>query len=83
MDDPRWLDWAKRLNAIAQTGLTYATGAYDRERYEAICGIAAEMLAAGTGWDRGAVIDLFKGDVGYATPKVDVRAAPSRMAGCC
>ena len=75
MDDPRWLDWAKRLNAIAQTGLTYATGAYDRERYEAIRGIAAEMLAAGTGWDRGAVIELFKGDAGYATPKVDVRAA--------
>jgi hypothetical protein len=29
--EPRWLDWAKRLQAIAQVGLTYTDGAYDRE----------------------------------------------------
>jgi ADP-ribose pyrophosphatase YjhB (NUDIX family) len=71
-----WLGWAQRLQAIAQTGLTYCTSAYDKERYQAIREIAAEIMANGTGLtDSSMIVDLFKGDVGYATPKVDVRAA--------
>src|SRR4029453_8249019 len=30
---PAWLRWAERLQAIAQTGLTYAKDPYDLERY--------------------------------------------------
>ena len=29
-----WLDWAVKLQAIAQAGLTYGKDVYDRERYE-------------------------------------------------
>jgi hypothetical protein len=71
-----WLGWAQRLQAIAQTGLSYCTSPYDKERYQAIREIAAEIMANGTGLtDSSMIVDLFKGDVGYATPKVDVRAA--------
>ena len=30
---PKWLEWAQNLQAIAQAGLTYTEGPYDRERY--------------------------------------------------
>ncbi len=75
--DPQWLSWAKRLQAIAQTGLTYAAGQYDIERYEAVREIAAEMMAAGSEApiDSKTLVDHFRRDGGYATPKVDVRAA--------
>ena len=76
MNHPRWLDWAQRLQAIAQTGLTYARDPFDTERYEAVRQIAAEIMAEGTGLDDCApIVDLFKGETGYATPKIDVRAA--------
>jgi len=71
-----WLEWARRLQAISQTGLTYAKDPFDVERYEAIREIAAEIMADGAGvTDAARIVDLFRGDVGYATPKVDVRAA--------
>ena len=43
--DPPWLTWAKKLQAIAQTGLTYARDPYDRERYTSVRQVAAEMMA--------------------------------------
>ena len=61
------------MNALAQTGLTFAENPYDIERYTAIRAIAAEMIAHGSGQDVGRVLDLFAADAGYATPKVDVR----------
>ena len=44
-----WVEWARRLNSLAQTGLTYAENPYDRERYTAIRTIAAEMVVQGAG----------------------------------
>jgi ADP-ribose pyrophosphatase YjhB (NUDIX family) len=83
--DPRWLIWAKALQAIAQTGLAYAGDKFDIERYEAVRRIAAEIMAAGAGAAFGddaaaveAALDLFRGQNGYATPKVDVRGAVFR-----
>ena len=43
-----WLDWAVKLQAIAQAGLTYGKDVYDRERYEELRQIAAEMLSLKT-----------------------------------
>jgi ADP-ribose pyrophosphatase YjhB (NUDIX family) len=74
MDTP-WLNWARRLQAIAQTGLTYATGPYDEERYREVREIAAEMMAHGSNTHIDPIVDLFSREGGYATPKVDVRAA--------
>ncbi len=76
MKDPLWLEWAQRLQAIAQTGLTYCQDPFDAERYQAVREIAADILASGAGLnDSAPVLDLFKAETGYATPKVDVRAA--------
>jgi ADP-ribose pyrophosphatase YjhB (NUDIX family) len=70
------LSWTKRLQAIAQTGLTYAKDEYDIERYRNVRQVAAEMLAAKiSGVSATQLVDLFARDIGYATPKVDVRAA--------
>ena len=44
-----WLDWAVKLQAIAQAGLTYGKDVYDRERYEQIRDIAAEMISLQSG----------------------------------
>jgi ADP-ribose pyrophosphatase YjhB (NUDIX family) len=71
--EPKWLSWAKRLQAIAQNGLTYAGNHFDVERYQTVRQIAAEMMASNSETDVSRVLDLFEGEVGYATPKVDVR----------
>jgi ADP-ribose pyrophosphatase YjhB (NUDIX family) len=73
--EPIWIDWTKKLQAIAQTGLTYAASPYDVERYEQVRHIAAEMVAYQADVPLPRVLDLFLSDTGYATPKVDVRAA--------
>lgn len=73
--DPKWIAWARRLQAIAQTGITFATDQYDIERYEQVRAIAAEIAAAQSGTDLDLVRALFAHDSGYTTPKVDVRAA--------
>lgn len=76
--DPNWLDWAKRLQALAQTGLTFANNDFDRERYTSVMAIAAAMAAAGAGEDAEKLLGLYAAERGYATPKVDVRAAMFR-----
>jgi len=69
----RWVEWASRLQAIAQNGLLYSTNPFDTQRYEAIRDIAAEMMANGSDAAFEAVRGLFSAQSGYATPKVDVR----------
>jgi ADP-ribose pyrophosphatase YjhB (NUDIX family) len=71
----QWLAWAKRLQAIAQTGLYYGNHHFDVERYEQIQQIAADMMATHTGVEPTLVLDMFSRDHGHATPKVDVRGA--------
>jgi ADP-ribose pyrophosphatase YjhB (NUDIX family) len=76
MRNPQWLKWARQLQAIAQTGLTYSKDPFDIERYSATRRIAAEIVAAGANLpDAERVERLFREQAGYATPKVDVRAA--------
>jgi ADP-ribose pyrophosphatase YjhB (NUDIX family) len=71
--EPKWLKWARALQAIAQNGLTYTSNGFDTERYEAVRAIAAEMMASGSELESEAVLELFALEVGHATPKVDVR----------
>jgi ADP-ribose pyrophosphatase YjhB (NUDIX family) len=72
-DDISLLPWAKRLAAVAQTGITYAQTPFDIERYEEIRAIAAEMMSRQSIHSPQALVELFKADRGYATPKVEVR----------
>lgn len=73
MDTPPWLTWARRIQAIAQNGLTFAQDPFDQERYEALRQLAAEMLAAGSTLPFDQAIELFSKEEGYATPQVDER----------
>ena len=71
----KWLDWAIELQALAQAGLFYSKDIYDIERFTRIREIAAEMLVSPSGEPLERVKDLFCGDFGYQTPKLDTRAA--------
>lgn len=73
-DEPRWLHWARELQALAQTGLAFTKDPYDRERYERLRAMAAEMLAAGSDVPLATIAGLFDAQTGYATPKIEVRA---------
>jgi len=76
------LSWVQRLQTITQAGLTYSRDPYDRQRYEQLQELAAEIAetftsakctageeAASESW-----LSIIRAEKGYATPKVDVRA---------
>ncbi len=69
------LDWAVELQALAQAGLYYSRDRFDIERFERIRDIAAEMLSEKSGLPIEHVRELFCGETGYQTPKLDTRAA--------
>ncbi len=71
----KWLEFALRIQSIAQAGLEYGTDKFDRERYAELRKIAAEMIATKTDVSPDKVYGLFCNETGYQTPKVDTRAA--------
>lgn len=74
------LDWARKLQAIAQNGLTFSRDPFDRERYHELEALAARMLSTELGAPPGELRELWQDERGYATPKVDVRGAMFRGA---
>jgi ADP-ribose pyrophosphatase YjhB (NUDIX family) len=70
---PAFLEWARALQAIAQSGLAWDPADYDRARYEQVRRIAAEMLAHANGGNPDRVEALLTDEQGQATPKLDVR----------
>ena len=73
--EQKWLDWAVELQALAQAGLYYSKDIYDLERFQRIREIAADMLVSPSGLPAEQVRNLFCGETGYQTPKLDSRAA--------
>ena len=71
----KWLKWAIEIQSLAQTGLTYTKDPFDKERYERLRKIAAEMLSEKSGVSLQKITDLFCSETGYPTPKLDTRAA--------
>lgn len=71
----KWLAFAKRVQAIAQAGLTYAVNGYDTERYEELSAISVQIMQELSGEEPAKIRALFTNETGYQTPKVDVRAA--------
>ncbi len=66
---PSLLELSRELKAIAEAGLRYTEGSFDRERYQRLHEIASEVLQSQV------EEFLWPVEFGYATPKVDVRAA--------
>lgn len=75
------LDEARRLLALAQTGLHFCKDPYDRERYQEVAQIAAELLARETDASAADLLARWQADDGYITPKMDVRGACFREDG--
>jgi ADP-ribose pyrophosphatase YjhB (NUDIX family) len=76
--------WIQRLSAIAQTGLAFEPRVYDRERYEELLKLAADMAATNCALNTDALVSqrLYEqwraqvqpGVRGYVTPKVGIGA---------
>ena len=69
-----WLKWAIEIQSIAQNGLTYCKDIFDKERYERLREISAEMISTKTEIPKDKVKVLFRNEKGYQTPKIDTRA---------
>lgn len=75
MDDPQWLQYAKKLKSIAQSGLAYSDDKYDLERFRQIRKISIEIMEQHSRLEDQKIEDFFEGEQGYTTPKIDARAA--------
>lgn len=64
MPQLQWLTWARKLQAISQTGITYSKDPYHLERFVAIREIAAEIIAQGANAEITPVLDIFSPQVG-------------------
>lgn len=74
-DEPKWMAWARKLQAIAQAGLAYSDNPYDLERYREIRDLSVEIVHTHTDIEQTEIVTFFASEMGYPTPKVDVRAA--------
>ena len=75
MNDDKIVTWATELQSLAQAGLFYCKDKFDKERFQRVREIAAEMIASKTDLSFEKVKELFCGDEGYQTPKIDTRGA--------
>ncbi|MCG3117932.1 MAG: hypothetical protein ALAOOOJD_00057 [bacterium] len=81
MDDPSsppWLAWAREIQALSQTGLTFTQNEYEIGRYQRLSEIAAEIVARYSELAQESLQQNFLAQPGYATPKIDVRGAVIR-----
>ena len=85
------LRWAESLSGIARTGLGFSDSLYDRERFEEILRVAADIRSVADGdptqvADAGGLVEEWLGQVGegvpgYVTPKVAVGAVVGNERG--
>lgn len=75
---PQWLDWAREIQELCQTGLAFSQSDYETQRYERLVEIAADIVADHTQADKGELVENFSSQPGYATAKIDVRGAVIR-----
>jgi len=72
---PQWLIWAREIQAISQTGLHFAENDYQQQRFQRLSEISAEILGSYTNLNSEDMLKIFDNQIGYATPRVDVRGA--------
>jgi ADP-ribose pyrophosphatase YjhB (NUDIX family) len=81
------LRWSEALSAIARTGLGFTSNLYERERFEEVLAVAAEIRATASGGTEtdGLVEEWMKqvgeGVAGYVTPKAAIGAVVHNDAG--
>ena len=77
-NSPQLLEWARQIQAIAQTECHYAHDDFSRERCRHLMDISAEIIGKSARIEHLPLANAFKRQIGYATPKIDVRAAVFR-----
>jgi ADP-ribose pyrophosphatase YjhB (NUDIX family) len=65
---------ARRIQALAQAGLHYAENEFDRQRYEELRDLSVKLAASVTDKPVNKISELFTGETGFQTPKVDIRS---------
>ena len=76
---PRWLEWGREIQALSQTGIHFAENQFQRERYQRLMNIAAEIISSYTDLEFSPLVKVFNDQIGYATPRIDVRGAVFRQ----
>lgn len=77
-ESPKWIEWAREIFSLSQSGITYSGNQYDIERYKRLQEITAEIIESQSEISRESVLDSFSMQAGYITPKIDVRGAVIR-----
>jgi ADP-ribose pyrophosphatase YjhB (NUDIX family) len=75
---PQWLQWAREIQSLSQTGLTFSQSEYEKERFVRLAEIAAHIVQRYSDVEKETALENFLIQPGYATPKIDVRAAVIR-----
>jgi ADP-ribose pyrophosphatase YjhB (NUDIX family) len=65
---------ARRVQAIAQSGLHFAENDFDRQRYSELRDLSVQLVAEITDSEINKIRDLFTNETGFQTPKVDIRS---------
>ena len=71
----KWLGVAREIQQLAQTGAAFAETGYEKDRYKRLNEITAEIIEHHTTLEKESVQKVLMEHPGYATPKIDVRAA--------
>lgn len=71
--EKQWILWARQLQSISQSGLTYCKNDYDLDRYREIERLSREIIEKHTDVPKEVIESYYQNEVGYLTPKVDVR----------
>ncbi|WP_026694053.1 NUDIX hydrolase [Peribacillus kribbensis] len=72
--EEKWLEWAKKIQALSQAGLAYSKDIYDIERFQELRTISCEMVSELTQNPFDTIQSVFASETGYQTPKTDIRA---------
>ena len=72
-DSVEWIETLNQITGLAQSGLYYSKDVYDKERYEQLLEHVKTLIELKEIDTKDFIPNILQ-DVGYATPKVDVRA---------
>src|SRR5258705_80096 len=73
------LQWARRVQAIAQNGLTFTQDPYDRERFEQLQQLVTTILTSQLTITPGQVQGLWRAEYGSPQPTDELRGARSPL----
>ena len=71
----KWLEIAREIQQLAQTGAAFAVTGYEKDRYKRLTEITVEIINHHTELEKESVKKVLMDHPGYATPKIDIRAA--------